>query len=113
VKTSASIFFLILSFLTVQPLLSSTKTVEKKHCCLKKTMDCLTNKQKSKNTGQCDNNRCNPFMACVSGNFYVVANGPVVSYAALLQKAEIDTVNDNRLASCLSDCWHPPEINIV
>jgi hypothetical protein len=77
---------------------------------MKGKMDCPADQQNSKDTGRCDPNMCNPFMACASGNFYIMENGTAESYAVLPSNEKMSTVNDNRLASCLSDCWHPPEI---
>jgi hypothetical protein len=80
---------------------------------MKRKMDCPEDPQKSKDTGRCDPNMCNPFMACASGNFYIMENELAESYMVLPHSEKINTVNDNRLASCLSDCWHPPEVIIV
>ena len=112
-KISATIFILVLSFLTVQPLFSSMHHVEKKTCCMKQKMDCPREKQQSGNAGQCDNNKCNPFMACSSGNFYIAVEGVIESHINTIKSKKILAFDDNRLASCLSDSWHPPELTQV
>jgi hypothetical protein len=72
-------------------------------------MTCHENKKPSGKAGKCDDGKCNPFMACASGNFYMMEKG--INAFALIPTSvdKLTGVNDNRSASCLSDCWHPPE----
>ena len=107
-KLPASIFLLLLSFLTIQPLFSSIRPVQKKHCCLKMKMNC-PKKQSSNDAGKCDGSKCNPFMACASGNFYNIAMGFTEICCLDKRSEKILPENDNRLSANLSDCWHPPE----
>jgi hypothetical protein len=109
VKINASIFLLLLTFLTAQPLFSSVKPVEKKSCCKKMNISCSKAKHSSDKPVKCDPNRCNPFMACASGNFYTIEKSFFKSYLIITRSKKIIPENDNRLSSCLSDCWHPPE----
>jgi len=105
VKIIAFILLLLVGFFSIQPLLSSQSTVAKMKCC-SKTMKCHKKKQSASNP--CENNACNPFMACAYGNFYL-AEKTVFEFTALLINAgRLAPVNDNRLSETLSDCWHPP-----
>jgi hypothetical protein len=108
-KISAAIFLLIISFLTVQPLFSSLNRPVKKACCLKIKADCTAGKQAHDIPVRCDAGKCNPFMACASGNFYTTGKS-FAEHSLLFKWTEkIHPQNDNRLAFCLFECWHPPE----
>ena len=107
-KTAAYIFFFILGFLTIQPVLSSMKTSEDLQCCLKDHCSKSQNKVPKKN--KCENNGCNPFMACGYGNFFLILK-PIALYTFIsIPNQRIIAINDNRVVGNLSDCWHPPEI---
>lgn len=58
---------------------------------------------------KCDDAKCNPFMACASGNFYTVAKSLSGQPFIFQWNEKILPENDNRLAYCLFECWHPPE----
>jgi len=66
-------------------------------------------KQSCGHQGTCDGNKCNPFMACALGNFYTIER--IFSESLLFPNwnQKIQPENDNRLATNLSECWHPPE----
>jgi hypothetical protein len=73
-------------------------------------MKCHKQKQQSNKNEKCGSNGCNPFMACASGNFYNL-NKDITEWIIIGSKTEkIASINDNRLASSLSECWHPPEL---
>jgi hypothetical protein len=107
VKIAATIFLLMISFLTVQPLLSSIKPVAKKSCSMKTSCH---REESSKNSGKCGADKCNPFMACAYGNFYTVERNFTSIHLVIKRSEKILPANDNRLAFYLTDCWHPPEI---
>jgi hypothetical protein len=107
-KTIAFIFLLPLAFLMVQPL-SNTQQMSCKMQNCSKMMKCHNKKHPSTKGNKCENNGCNPFTACAYGNFYTVSKA-VLSFTIIASKREkITPINDNRLASFSSDCWHPPE----
>jgi len=89
----------------MQPMFSSQPVVTKMKCC-SKTMKC--SKEKEPPAKQCDQNACNPFMACAYGNFYLLEKSGFTFTTLSINKTRIILVNDNRLADNLSDCWHPP-----
>jgi hypothetical protein len=106
-KVSAVIFILPLSFLMVQPVLNTQQSVGQMQGCSK--MKCHKKNQKPNKSEKCENNACNPFMACAYGNFFTNDNNiySLILYGIIKEK--IITINDNRVSTCSSDCWHPPE----
>ncbi len=110
-KLSAVIFILPFAFLMIQPVLNTQQSVGQMQCCPK--MKCHKKNQEPNKNEKCENNACNPFMACAYGNFFTNDN-PVYSVRSYkINKAKIALANDNRLYTCLSDCWHPPESFLV
>jgi len=67
-------------------------------------------KQKQPSNKTCESNSCNPFMACASGNFYLVEKTGLSFTNLPVNKNRIILVNDNRLSDNLSECWHPPRV---
>jgi hypothetical protein len=72
-------------------------------------MSCNKHKQSPNKPGQCDPNKCNPFMTCAAGNFYTIVKSNLESHAVINWAEKIIPQNDNRLATCICDFWHPPE----
>lgn len=58
----------------------------------------------------CETNRCNPLMACPAGNFYLLGYSHISIATLILPKQKTTLVNDNRVSTQLTECWHPPEI---
>jgi hypothetical protein len=118
VKLIASIFLCLVAFFTVQPLISSRGMLAGEqaiapamHCCAK-MMKCPKKSRPASNgsnRGKCDENGCNPFMACAYGNFYLPAKGGLIFFMIAPEKEKKIALNDNRLSSSLSESWHPPE----
>jgi hypothetical protein len=108
-KILAAILIILLAFLVVQPLFSTIEkpTVSMK-CCTKSKPNCGENKEPGQDSG-CENDRCNPFMSCTTGNFYVIES--FFSNNTLFSKENVKPFlsDDNRLLTRLSECWHPPE----
>jgi hypothetical protein len=111
-KIIAFIFLLLVGFLIIQPALSSTqKTYASKimcmkgMCCAKKHCSKKAEKEKSEN----DCNKCNPFMACAYGNFFV--NELPFDYTAIVSmiSTKLILTNDKVISSYIADCWHPPK----
>ena len=67
-----------------------------------------SNQQEEKN--DCESNRCNPLMACPTGNFYLFGHSFFSISALMISKQKNILVNDNRVVKQLTECWHPPEI---
>ena len=109
-KFTAAIFFLLISFLTVQPLFSSQVTAKEGSACCKK-MDAAKknscNRSSSKPSGDCEH--CNPFMACSSCNFFKPDNHFQLSIPLELPNKNINFLRQTYHSSYLADCWHPPE----
>ena len=108
-RVSATIFLLLISFLTIQPLFSSVNHATKKQCCMKMNSGCNKSKQSDSKPLKCETGKCNPFMACILGNFYTVAKSYTGHDILILRSDKVFPQNDHRLASSSSDCWHPPE----
>jgi hypothetical protein len=77
-------------------------------CCSRMTK-CPKQKQQANKNKQCENNGCNPFMACAYGNFYYTLKNTFIFTSLLKNGDKKIPINDNRLATKLSECWHPPE----
>ena len=108
-RIAAIIFLSLLTFLTIQPLFSSVNHTARKKCCMKMETGCNKNKESDNRPLKCDAGKCNPFMACAAGNFYIVAKSYAEHHLAILFNKIVLPQNDHRLASSSSDCWHPPE----
>lgn len=59
----------------------------------------------------CSNKGCNPFLPCMGSCCYLPENFFTYSLPEFVSKQKMSLVNDNRLVSNLSECWHPPEVN--
>jgi hypothetical protein len=108
VKGIALIYFLLIGFLTIQPLLSMQIPQERTSCCSHK--GCSDDCSKPKENPDCRNRPCNPFIACAYGNFFVMEPGEIVVSGLPFNKQKTFLHNDNRLAFNRSDCWHPPQV---
>jgi hypothetical protein len=106
VKAIAAIFMFIIAFLSMQPIFSGPPRANKTKCC-SKMMKCA--KQRQVPAKQCDGNSCNPFMACVYGNFFLAEKAGLNFTNCSLTRRTIIPTNDNRLSDNSSDCWHPPK----
>ena len=107
-KIAAAIFAFIITSLTIQPILSNQEQVGNSQCC--STEKCHKAEKKDK-PRQCENNGCNPFMACTFGNFFFNEQEFVLSTRDNLPRQKMIVVNDNRISGKLSDFWHPPEMS--
>ena len=107
-KFIAFIFFFLVAFFTVQPLISSQQAAPAAASC-PKMMKCHSQKQSKKDKGNCDSDGCNPFMACANCNFYLVEKGGFTFLSIVPEQEKKVAVNDNRLSTWLSESWHPPE----
>jgi hypothetical protein len=116
-KAAACILTLLWSVLLVEPVFAGFSFKESKISCSKNKpaqSSCSKNKchkaKQPKDKKECGNNRCNPLMACPTGNFYLSGYPQLAISPVILLKQKIVLVNDNRLSKQLTECWHPPEI---
>jgi len=106
-KAGAYIVLIIFCILTVQPLFSNINAEPTKSSCSK--IKC--NKPKPpEDKKDCGSDRCNPLMACPTGNFYLLGYSHISFAAFMITKQKTSLVNDNRVSTKLTECWHPPEI---
>lgn len=112
VKLMAFIFLSLVAFFTVQPLISSQRTVSAMLCC-PKMMKCHKEKHPSGDNRKCESDGCNPFMACAYGNFYLLEKSGFNFLTIVPEIEKKAAINDNRLSTRLSDCWHPPEFALL
>ena len=76
---------------------------------MKMKMSSQRSKQTPGQSEKCNPDKCNPFMACSLGNFFLIEKKTVIANLVIAWNKIIFPENDNRLASGLSACWHPPE----
>jgi hypothetical protein len=101
-----------MTFLIVQPAMSSSapgNSAIKRTCAKMCSMMKKCTNKKSKESKNCAEG-CNPFMACASGNFFLMAaqNEDIFCTAQVAEK--LKPINDKTLSCYISDCWHPPEV---
>jgi len=107
-KTAAYIFTFIYSFMLLQPLFNSQQKKADIVCCSKDSCP-KKEKQEPRKKDRCENQGCNPFMACVYGNFFLMQKQSTTLISLKITTQKITAVNDNRVITNLSNCWHPPE----
>lgn len=76
----------------------NTQVCAKKKCC------------KNENKDDCSNNNCNPFVACVCGNFFVAERIFVSAAPSVILNRSIVLRDESILSSFSKECWHPPEV---
>jgi hypothetical protein len=109
-KFAAYICFFIFGVLTVQPAFNSPQVnMPKTGCCKKDRCDKTANEQK-KQKDNCENRNCNPLMACVYGNFFLLEKQFISFDLPQTGSEKKITGNDNRVVRNSSDCWHPPRV---
>src|SRR4026208_772835 len=111
-RIAASIMLVLYMVLLFQPLFGSPR-VEKKpvasSCCSKSKCQKPSPESEKKD---CENNRCNPFMGCVSGNWFEVSISNIAITSPIVPEVKSFLFNDNRILHNISECWHPPESGI-
>ena len=106
-KAGACILLILFCILTVQPLFNTTSAEPAESSCAKSK---CTKPKPPEDKKDCENERCNPLMACPTGNFYLPGPSPVSFATWIITKRKTILVNDNRISTKLTECWHPPEI---
>ena len=106
-KAGAYILLIICCVLTVQPMFSNSNAEPTESSCCK--TKCNKPKPPEDNR-DCESNRCNPLMACPSGSFYFPDYSHISIATLIILKQKPTLVNDNRVSTQLTECWHPPEI---
>ena len=109
-RAGAYILIIILCVLMVQPLFSYANTEPAESSCCKSKSKCDKPEPSDNNNDDCENNRCNPLMSCPTGNFYLLHYSYISIASLQIPKQKVVPVNDNRLTTNLTECWHPPEI---
>jgi hypothetical protein len=49
-------------------------------------------------------------MACAYGNFFIIEKQTCKTAIIVFVQEKIPVVNDYRLSTNISECWHPPEL---
>ena len=106
-KAGSCILMIILCILMIQPMFSNAVVEPAVSCCSKSSCD---KPDPTDGKNDCENNRCNPLMSCPTGNFYLIDNSHISLTTFIQSKQKIVLVNDNRVLTQLTECWHPPEI---
>ncbi len=104
-KLSAYIFFFIMLSMTALPF-SSICTQKEQTCsesCCKKEPCKKENKE---------NKNCNPFTTCPLCSSFLPAKPSILIAFTLQSKIIFFIKNDNRIIQNLSECWHPPNMEI-
>ena len=111
-KIIASIFLLLVGFMIIQPVIGSTeKTYAGKMKCTS-GMRCTKKNSDKKATKNDDGNgctKCNPFMPCVYGNYFVNELPFEHSTILLILSTKIIPANEKIISFYTADCWHPPK----
>src|SRR3954454_552019 len=101
----ASIFFVLVAFLTAEPLISTQGMLSgkpAKKCCAK-MMKCHKGDLPQDSNKKCTDTGCNPFMACSYGNFFLAPESNLNFSYQTTEKKRQTLINDNRLSSGLSE----------
>ena len=116
-KALASTLILIWGTLLVQPLFEDfSKQLSKTSCSQRALVKSACSKGKcdapkpSKDNKDCDGSRCNPLMACPTGNFFLFGYLHLSISPISEPREKTILANDNRISKPISECWHPPEI---
>ena len=123
IRIFSGAFIFIFAVLQAQPLFINREPNKEKACAKPKEPGCSKKKVstcsmrkctlpvKSEGEEDCNNNGCNPFVPCSIGFCCYLAES-FYSYSTLfiVSKQTLISFDDNRIASCLSECWHPPEL---
>lgn len=116
-------FVMIFAFLQVQPVFISYEQKKENACEKIEAQSCTSGKSTTLARGKCslpvspgqeedcNNNGCNPFVPCSIGFCcYLVESFYSYSTSFLDSNQKLHLFDDNRVASGLSECWHPPEM---
>ena len=116
-KVAACILTLIWTVLLVEPVFANFSFRSAKTSCSENRpfqSSCSKSRchraKQPEDKKDCGNNRCNPLMACLAGNFYLFGYPHLAISPLILLKQKIGLVNDNRVSKQLTECWHPPEV---
>lgn len=113
VRLPAFILLVLALFLTAQPLLvqCQEKRAEQKSCCSKSCAD-KKNKQKD-SSKECDKTTgCNPFAGCSGCYYMVTTHARHTNFFHSLRAVQQVQLTENTVSGFVTDCWHPPEMNL-
>ena len=115
-------FIAVFGLLQVQPVFFEMGITKDKSCAQPKKTCCAKTSKPSCSGSKCTppknsekgkdcNNGCNPFVPCAVGSCcYLVESFYSYSSSSIVAKQKLALINDNRISSGLSECWHPPEL---
>jgi hypothetical protein len=116
-KAGAFILAVILGILLVQPIFGNIRTRVANSSCAKPRpveSSCCKSKcskpEPANDQNDCSGDRCNPFMGCPAGNFYVHNYFSLSLTSLIILNGKTIPFDDNRVLKQLSECWHPPEV---
>ena len=117
-KAGAILLIVITGTLLLQPGFQNLRLNASLPSCMKKKSEkpsCSQTKCGKETDTQdekkdCGSDRCNPFMGCATGNFYVHNYWSILIVGIFIPKQKLTVLDDNRISGALNECWHPPEI---
>jgi hypothetical protein len=117
-KAGAILFIVIIGILLLQPGFQNFRLSASVPVCMKKKTEksscsktrCGKESDTQDEKKDCGPDRCNPFMGCATGNFYVHNYWTILIEGIFIPKHKLTVTNDNRISGALNECWHPPEI---
>lgn len=116
-RIRACILIILWSVLLIEPLSANFSINSPYSSCSKKEKiqsSCSKSKcdqpKDNDEENDCEENGCNPLMSCPTGNFYLFGQSDLAVAALILSKVKKVLINDNRIQTQLTECWHPPEI---
>lgn len=110
-KLSVAICSFLIASLTILPAINQKAT---NMCSEDMTCTKICHKKEKPDKGKSNENKncsegCNPFIACASGNFFLIPikNNDVLKIFLLQER--VTAFNNNSTFGYISECWHPPE----
>ena len=106
---------LVFSGLHIQPLFVNYSAYDGQVCAVNEKPTCAKSKKCSSDSPveekeDCGTDGCNPFLPCMGSCCYLPESFFTHSMPGFAIKEKMALVNDNRILSNFSECWHPPEI---
>ena len=106
---------MVFSGLHIQPLFVNYNVGDEQVCTNANKPACAKSDKCQEDTpdeekDDCNNKGCNPFLPCMGSCCYIPENFFAYTVPGFILKPKMALVNDNRILSNVSECWHPPEI---
>ena len=105
---------IVFSGLHVHPLFVNYGMSDEQVCVITEEPACAKSKKcvpgtPAEEKEDCSNNGCNPFLPCMGSCCYLPENFFTHSMPGFVLKQKMALIDDNRILSNISECWHPPE----